>query len=432
MTLTNERIIALYKGRQIMHGNLWSDVRALADSLPDKPYVFNLCENRYLFCLMLLAAASRGQISLLPPASGMTVISEIACDYPGAYFASDNSPEFSEMAWFKVEAPGSKNFAPETALDWQRTALIVFTSGTTGKPKPSAHTLSTFRISAKMAVASLGLADRQLLMVSTTPPQHMYGLETSVFWPLFSSLVLHDGRPFFPADISQVLETAPWPCVLATTPAHLRVLTRTTASWSKLACIVSATDTLSEKLARETRKALGQSPCEIYGSTETLSFATREVLQESLWQPYAGCRLVQDDVGFSTLESLHLPSAVLLHDSFTVETDGRFTVLGRHGDMIKIAGKRSSLAELNKRLKDIEGVEDGVFFAQETPSTEPRLAALVVGKLDKHDILTGLQAFIDEVFLPRKIYFVDAIARNDSGKLTKTALEKLLAGLDSK
>ncbi len=416
---------ALHNGHVVSRGNLWADVTALAAQLPDQPYQFNLCENRYLFCLCLLAATVRGQICLLPPAGQMAVILEILRDYPGAYIAREHAPQETGLDWFEVIAPNSATAASPSHLDWQRTAVIAFTSGSTGTPKPCPHSLHTFKTSAEMAVSSLGLAEQQLLILSTTPPQHMYGLETSVFWPLFSQLVLHDGRPFFAEDIRQTINTAPWPTVLASTPTHLRSLIKTNAAWDNLAGIISATDTLSEKLAGETAAILGQSPLEIYGSTETLSFASRETLIENQWRPYAGCSLRQDKNGQTCLQAAHLAGVVPLQDTLQIQADGRFSVLGRDQDMVKIGGKRASLTELNRRLQDIDGVEDGFCFIQENG----RLAAVVVSRLDNQAIRLGLQPYLDEVFLPRKIHFVTEIPRNGTGKLAKIALEKLLEGL---
>jgi acyl-coenzyme A synthetase/AMP-(fatty) acid ligase len=429
MPQVNEAPFALYEGKLITRGNLWFDLGEMARRLPDRSYVFNLCENRYLFCLVLLAAASRGQVCLLPPSSQMAVIREIFDDYPGSYVASERTPNLPGLEWFTVEAPRSEDTAMEPRFDWNRIAVIAFTSGSTGKPKPCPHNLATFRISANMAVSSLGFGQQQLLMVSTTPPQHMYGLETSVFWPLFSSLILYDGHPFFPEDIRRVVETAPSPVVLATTPTHLRSMTKASGSWANLGGVLSATEALSEQLARETDAVLGQSPREIYGSTETLSFASREILRESLWQPYASSRLIQEGTGLSYLESPHLQAPALLQDTFRIEADGRFAVLGRDIDMVKIGGKRASLAELNQRLKDIAGVEDGFCFVQKGGIGEGRLAAVVVSRLNKQGVWEGLQPYVDSVFLPRKIYFVDSIPRNEVGKLPKAEIEKLLAGL---
>jgi acyl-coenzyme A synthetase/AMP-(fatty) acid ligase len=401
----------------------------MAARLPDRPYVFNLCENRYLFCLVLLAAASRGQLCLMPPSSLITVIREIAHDYPGAYLAGERSPDLPNLDWFEVAADGSEELALETDFDWNCPALVIFTSGSTGKPKPCIHNLATFRISAQLATSSLNLGLERQLMISTTPPQHMYGLETSVFWPLFTQLIMYDERPFFPADISRVLETSPWPAVLATTPTHLRALTKANVPWTKLVGILSATDALSEKLAQETYTQLGISPYEIYGSTETLSFASREPLRESLWQPYQNIRLGLNECGQARLESPHLAVSTVLQDSFKISANGQFALQGRDLDLIKIGGKRASLAELNRRLNDIEGVADGFCYMLHDEQGDGRLAAVVVSQLDKQTIRKALQAYLDEVFLPRKIHYVSAIPRNAVGKLTKAEMDSILAGL---
>lgn len=421
---------AYYRNRLISREQLWADVSALAAQLPDRPYQFNLCENRYLFCIALLAAAARGQTCLLPPSSQMAVIQELRQDYACAYLAGDTAQAAADPDWFEVKPPEAGTAARVSIeYDWQRDAVIVFTSGSTGSPKPCAHSLSTFKTSAEMAVASLGLNQQQRTMVSTTPPQHMYGLETSIFWPLFSKLLLHDGRPFYPEDIRLAVETAPGPAMLVSTPTHLRLLVKAGGSWNNLLGILSATDTLSEQLGREARAILGQSPHEIYGSTETLSFANRETIRDQRWQPYRGVRLNPDADGGTLLQSPHLPTPVALQDYFDIGADGRFTVLGRQDDMVKISGKRASLSELNRRLKDITGVEDGFCYVQRQGPHQGRIAAVVVGDLDKQSVRAGLVPYVADVFVPRKIDFVSRIPRNDSGKLTRNELEKLLAEL---
>ena len=424
-----EQPFALYQGRVVTRGDLWADVYALANQLPNRPYVFNLCENRYLFCICLLAAAARQQVCLLPPSGQISVIQEIMQDYPDAYLAGETAPQNAKLKWFEVKAPNAKAIAEPLTLDWARSALIAFTSGSTGKPKPCVHSLQTFKASADMALSSLALAEQQYVMISTTPPQHMYGLETSIFWPLFSQLILHDGRPFFTEDIRQAVDATPWPAMLLSTPTHLRLLVQSDTGWRNLVAVISATDTLSEKLAQQIQAILGQSPREIYGSTETLSFASREVLRESLWRPYTGSRLVKHENGQTGLVSLHLPQPVGLPDSIRIEADGRFTVLGRHQDMIKISGKRASLTELNRRLKDIDGVTDGFCFVERVGRGDDRLMAVVVSQLSKLAIRQALQPYMDEVFLPRKIYFVSAIPRNQAGKLARSEMDKLLTGL---
>lgn len=430
LSLTGDKHpFAIVKDQVLSRAQLWADVQALAAQLPDRPYVFNLCENRYSFCICCLAAASRRQICLLPPSGQTAIIEEILEDYPGAYLAAEQ-PVASQIEYFEVVIPNARKTAHPPKFDWDRTALIAFTSGSSGKPKACRHNLKTFAISADMAMQALGLSRQRYLMVSTTPPQHMYGLETSVFWPVFSHLMLYDGRPFFPEDVRQSIINAPYPAVLATTPTHLRSLIRIEGSWDNLAGIICATDTLSEQLAGEATAILGQSPVEIYGSTETLSFAFRHTLKDKLWRPYPGVQLDSRD-NQTWLESPHLREITVVLDRIAITSDGDFELLGRHNDMIKIGGKRISLSELNRRLTDLDGVEDGFCYLQPQGPNAGRLAAVVVSQLDRQTIRQGLRPYLDEVFLPRKIFFVDAIPRNSTGKLTKAKQEQLLAKLSA-
>jgi acyl-coenzyme A synthetase/AMP-(fatty) acid ligase len=106
----------------------------------------------------------------------------------------------------------------------------------------------------------------------------------------------------------------------------------------------------------------------------------------------------------------------------------QFRWLGRHQDVVNIAGKRGSFGDLNQRLLGVPGVEDGIIFLPE--GREDRLAALVVAPdLRASDIVEALQPQVDPVFLPRTIYLVEALPRQESGKLASSAVNALFSKL---
>ncbi|WP_235281936.1 AMP-binding protein [Methyloterricola oryzae] len=417
-------------GEVISRGQMWAEARALAAQLPPKPHVFNLCEDRYAFLLTLLAALMRRQVCLLPPSGQAGVLTEILAAYPDAYAASDSPMSEAGCTLFRVERPEPAAHAPEPALEPSQTAAIAFTSGSTGGPSPCPHTLDTFITSAAMALTSLELIERNVMVIATTPAQHMYGLETSIFWPLCSRLIMHRGRPFFPEDIRRAVAEAPLPALLVSTPVHLRALAAAAGPWHNLAGIVSSTAPLSVELARELERVTGVEVREIFGSTETLSFASRRPARESLWRPYRGANLVLDEAGAAWLRAEHLPSRVALSDRLAIQADGRFQVLGRSADMVKIAGKRLSLSELNRRLAEIPGVEDGLCYIRESGGCEPRVHAVVVSPLDPGEIRNALRPVLDPVFLPKRIHYVETLPRQHTGKILKAELDALLERLE--
>ena len=61
-----------------------------------------------------------------------------------------------------------------------------------------------------------------------------------------------------------------------------------------------------------------------------------------------------------------------------------------------------------------------------------RLTAFVVAPdVDKAQILSALSDQIDSVFLPRPLYKVGALPRNDTGKLTRDSLLILLGEIEN-
>jgi acyl-coenzyme A synthetase/AMP-(fatty) acid ligase len=105
----------------------------------------------------------------------------------------------------------------------------------------------------------------------------------------------------------------------------------------------------------------------------------------------------------------------------------RFLLHGRTADLVNIAGKRASLAHLNYHLNSILGVRDGAFVMPgEEGEGVPRLMAYVVAPgVKRAAIMDALRQRIDSVFLPRPLYFVDALPRNTTGKLPRQALDEL-------
>lgn len=105
--------------------------------------------------------------------------------------------------------------------------------------------------------------------------QHMYGLETSLFWVLFSQMTLHNSRPFYPEDIRHTLQDLSSQSVLVSTPRHLKSCSQTQDKWHALQFILSSTAPMDVVLAEQIEQKLHAPVFELFGSTETLSFASR-------------------------------------------------------------------------------------------------------------------------------------------------------------
>jgi acyl-coenzyme A synthetase/AMP-(fatty) acid ligase len=266
-------------------------------------------------------------------------------------------------------------------------------------------------------------------VVTTVPPQHMYGMEMSVLLPLLGEVGVHAGRPFFPADVAAALADMPAPRVLVTTPVHLRALVESGIELPAIAAMVSATAPLPVELAQAAEQCFGAPLLEVFGSTETCVFASRRPTVDENWALYDGVSLHPQPDG-TVVEAPQLAAPVTLADIVSLSGGGRrFRLRGRHADMLEIAGKRASLGDLGRRLLAIPGVQDGVVFQLDGGDALDvhRIAALVVAPgLDEHTILDALRRAIDPLFLPRPLRLVTALPRNETGKLPRAALLELL------
>ncbi len=429
------RPTALWQGRVIFEDRFFSHVQEISLGLPVVDCGLNLCEDRYRFLVGFFALLMRGQRTILPSNRTERVIAELIEHYPSAYLLTDPKNGYDSSAKRVVVAPnvddqGLNRRARAPVFHSDQVAAISYTSGSTGLPVGHEKSWGVFEKGAELALANLGLAHRLWTVVATVPPQHMYGLETSIVWPLFSDLVMDAGRPFFPEDIRRTLASSPYPCLLVSTPCHLKACVEFGVRWDNVAMVLSSTAPMSEALAERVEQRFGAPLYELFGSTETLSFAWRRPVKLQSWRLYSGMELSAQD-GCVLLQGGHLPQPIPLGDLLEIHSEREFSVIGRRSGIIKIGGKRSTLAELNRRLTDIDGIEDGLFFTPDDAAATPRLGAIVVSGLSRSVILRELSRSLDGLFLPRPILHVERIPRNAVGKVVKAELERLIAVVSS-
>lgn len=429
---SGQTAFATHRGRITDLESVQAQIHGLKERLPDGRYVFNLCEDRHLFCLGFAAALLKGQITLLPPDRSVWTLQHIAGQFPGAHVLADyDFTPPSGLGLFRLDraVPEPSGRACSLDIPPDRTAAIAFTSGSTGKPRPHPKTWRAFCESARLIGDVLALRPGSTI-VATVPPQHMYGLELSVLLPLRSGAVLDCRKPFFPIDVQEALAAVAAPRVLVTTPVHIRALNAAGIELPPLDLIVSATAPLLKSLADETERRYRTHLIEIYGCTEAGSIASRRTVLEEDWTLFQGLRLVETEEAHQ-VEAPYLPGPVLLNDIIEIRGEGRFILHGRMADLVNIAGKRTSLGALNHILIGLDGIVDGAFFlpAEQVGRTARLLAFAVAPGLDAVTILGRLRQRLDPVFLPRTVYLVDALPRSESGKLPRQVLENLAASL---
>ena len=418
-------------GRAVTVGRFLAEAAALAARLPDRPYAVNLCADRYRALLGLAAALMRGQVTLLCADRAPQRLRTLAERYPDAHAVADG-PVDTALPVLRPDAlppPAESGTVPLPLIPAERIAAVGFTSGSTGEPAAHAKPWGALVAAAEAAAERFGLraADGPpSAVIATVPPQHMYGFETTVVLPLHSAAAQVAGETFYPSDVAEALASVPGRRVLVTTPLQLRAILAAGIAPPPLSAVVSATAPLSAALAEAVERAWDVPVLEIYGATEAGSMASRRTVDEPDWLPYRTVSLHPGGVKVAGLGPV--PLADSLEPSPDPGRAGRFRLLGRESDVVKLGGRRASLAELNRLLLGVEGVEDGVFLAPDELESNPaaRLSAFAVAPgLSAEDIVAALRGRVEAIFLPRPVVLVPALPRDALGKLPRRALLEL-------
>jgi acyl-coenzyme A synthetase/AMP-(fatty) acid ligase len=429
--------VAWRDGQAVSAAQFLAHVQQVAATLPSGSAAVNLCEDRYDFLVVFCAVVLRGQANLLPSSRAPQAVMDVMAGYPGSYAVGEQALEPAPPGYHRIPALDAEAAVGEgfvaPLIPSEQVVAIGYTSGSTGVPKSYPKTWRSFHASNAGNLRVLrAVVGERFEVVATVPPQHMYGMEMSVLLPLLSDVGVHGGRPFFPADVAAALEQVAAPRVLVITPIHLRALVESGVVLPPIAAMVSATAPMPPELAQAAEQRFGAPLLEVFGSTETCVIAARRAAADEPWSLYEGVHLHPQPDGTS-VEAPQLAQPLTLADIVALQDEGRrFRLCGRHADLLEIAGKRASLGDLTRRLLAIPGVRDGVVFQLEGDIIGvKRIAALAVAPgLSEHAILEALRRSVEPLFLPRPLRLVDALPRNETGKLPRAALLELLGRSD--
>ncbi|HCA84605.1 MAG TPA: acyl-CoA synthetase [Streptomyces sp.] len=338
--------------------------------------------------------------------------------------------------------------APEPDPD--STALILYTSGTTGAPKGA--------LIPRRAVAAVldGLADAWEWTAGDTlvhglPLFHVHGLVLGVLGALRTgSRLVHTGRPTpeaYAAAGGSLYFGVPtvWSRVVAD-PAAARAL-----SGARL--LVSGSAPLPAPVFRDLEQLTGQRPVERYGMTETLIILSTRADGErrpgSVGLPLPGVRTRLAAEEGAEIGELQLTAPTLFAGylnrpeatagSFTADgwfrtgdiaavgPDGHHRIVGRAStDLIKSGGYRIGAGEVENALLDHPAVrEAAVVGAPHSDLGQQVVAYVVADGVTERELTDFVAGQLSVHKRPRRVRFLDALPRNAMGKSQKRLLPPL-------
>ncbi len=337
------------------------------------------------------------------------------------------------------------------AVDPERTALIMYTSGTTGSPK--GVVLSHAAVAAGIdAVADAWAWSPADVLVHGLPLFHVHGLVLGLLGPLrIGSRLIHTGRPApeaYAAARGSVYFGVPtvWSRVCAQ-PAAARAL-----SGARL--LISGSAPLPAPVFDRLSALTGHRPVERYGMTETLITVSSRHDGERrpglVGFPLRDVRTrLVDDSGApvphdgESIGELHVRGPMLgsgywrretefrrpdgwfaTGDIASIDPDGWHRIVGRASvDLIKSGGYRIGAGEVEDALLAHPAVREAAVLGVPDPDLGERITAYVVADgIGAQELTDFVGAHLSAHKRPRRIHFVDALPRNAMGKVQKRLL----------
>ena len=319
-------------------------------------------------------------------------------------------------------------------------ALVVYTSGTTGKPKGAVHTHASLLAGASSLRAAWAWepADRLVLCL---PLFHVHGLCAGLFGTLAAggSAVVFDRF-----DEMAVLDSAPGSTMFFGVPTmyHRLAASGQAGRLSGLRLCVSGSAPLPADLWKRLADD-GLAVLERYGMTETLLTLSNPLVGErrpgSVGVPLPGVEAAVDDVDEQDVGELLVRGASLCrgywgHDTrapgewfatgdlVSVAADGYVTVRGRRTELIITGGHNVYPAEVEAVLSRHPGVTEVAVVGVPSAEWGETVVAFVVGDPDPASLHELAASELAPYKCPREVRLVDALPRNALGKVVRGEL----------
>jgi acyl-coenzyme A synthetase/AMP-(fatty) acid ligase len=200
----------------------------------------------------------------------------------------------------------------------------------------------------------------------------------------------------------------------------------------------SSSGALGRADAADFYKKAGLGITEIYGSTETGGIAARNISESTeSWKPFDvvtwkidglnGKRLcIKSDFASEEMER-DADGFCMTGDEAAPDKDNRFMLLGRADGIVKVAGKRVDLIEVQNKIKTLPTVQEAVVISLPTEKgRESVIAALVACDLTETHLKKLMMEMLEPYAVPRRVKIVPHIATTPTGKIDRHKIEQIL------
>ncbi len=388
-------------------------------------------------------------------------------------------------------AEREKHLNAQVPVEWvdaTQPSYILYTSGTTGKPKGVQRDTGGYAVALTASMQHIFCGKPGETMFTTSDIGWVVGHSYIIYAPLLNGMatIMYEGTPLRPdAGIWWSLVEKYKVSVMFSAPTAVRVLKKQDPSFltkydlSSLRNLFLAGEPLDEPTANWIHKAINKPVVDNYWQTETgwpiLAIQSGvEVMPHKFGSPglpsfgynmkllddATGAELGADAKGVIAIEGPLPPGCMqtiwgddaryvktywesipgkLIYSTFDwgiKDSDGYFFILGRTDDVINVAGHRLGTREIEESLSShpnlaevaVVGIADQlkgqVAIGFAIPKDATQTATL------EAELMKTVDSQLGAVARPARVYIVNALPKTRSGKIVRRALQAVAEGRD--
>jgi propionyl-CoA synthetase len=377
---------------------------------------------------------------------------------------------------------------PVEWVDSTHTSYILYTSGTTGKPKGVQRDTGGYAVALASAMRLIFCGKPGETMFTTSDIGWVVGHSFIIYGPLINgtATIMYEGTPLRPdGGIWWSLVEKYKVSVMFSAPTAIRVLKKqdpaflTKYDLSSLRTLFLAGEPLDEPTATWIHEAIGKPVVDNYWQTETgwpiLAIQRGvEVMPHKFGSPglpvfgynmklldeATGEELGPDQKGVVAIEGPLPPGCMqtvwgdddryvktywstipgkLIYSTFDwgiKDKDGYYFILGRTDDVINVAGHRLGTREIEESISShanisevaVVGIEDKLKGQVAIGFAIPKDASNVANL--EAELMKTVDSQLGAVARPARVYIVTALPKTRSGKIVRRALQAVAEGRD--